>query len=202
MRCAGGPGTSDPGSLHCENYSLSLLVMMAYDLRGFQLSAPAWMDTARFDIVAKIPPGADRRQFELMQQKLLADRFGLKAHFENKDTTVYELTLAKSGVRFKESLEPAAAKPETAWRPPVGGPPRPTMAHVNLKGQSAVELAEFLSNQFGQPVIDATGLGGRYDFAFSFMMEPGGRAAGPEAETGISLIDAACPFKKCIKSVT
>src|SRR5579863_7343653 len=80
MRCTGGPGTTDPGSLTCENYSLSYLVMMAYNLRGFQLSAPNWMETARFNVVAKIPSGADRRQFDSMLQKLLSERFGLRAH--------------------------------------------------------------------------------------------------------------------------
>ncbi len=196
IRCAGGPGTSDPGSLRCENYSLSFLVMMAYNLRGFQLAAPAWMDAARYNVAAKIPPGADRRQFGLMQQNLLAERFGLKVHFEKKDTTVYELTVAKGGPKFKESQEPAAEKPEAAWRPPAGGPPARTRAHVNLKGESVADLANFLSNQLGQPVMDATGLSGRYDYDLSFLMEPGGRAAGPvasngqEPELGISLIDA------------
>lgn len=146
--------------------------------------------------MARIPPGADRRQFGLMQQRLLAERFGLKVHFEKKETTVYELTVAKGGPKFKESQEPAAEKPETAWRPPAGGPPVRTRAHVNLKGDSVADLANFLSNQLGQPVMDATGLSGRYDFDLSFLMEPGGRAAGPvasngpEPELGISLIDA------------
>jgi uncharacterized protein (TIGR03435 family) len=196
MRCAGGPGTSDPGTLTCENYTLSFLVMMAYNLRGFELTAPAWMDTARYNVVAKIPLGADRRRFGLMQQRLLAERFGLKAHFEKKDTTVYELTVTKGGSKLKESEEPASEKPEAAWRPPAGGPPVRTMAHVSRKGDSIGDLANFLSDQLGQPVTDATGLGGRYDYAFSFLMEPGGRAAGPvasngsEPEFGGSLIDA------------
>src|SRR5258708_7906050 len=77
-RCTGGPGSSDPGRLTCENYSLSYLVMMAYNLRNFQLAAPTWMDNARFNITAKLPPGAGRREFELMLQGLLAERFGLK----------------------------------------------------------------------------------------------------------------------------
>jgi uncharacterized protein (TIGR03435 family) len=70
------------------------------------------------------------------------------------------------------------------------------MARVNRKGGSIGDLATFVSNQLGQPVTDATGLVGRYDYAFSFLMEPGGRAAGPvvsngsEPEFGISLIDA------------
>jgi uncharacterized protein (TIGR03435 family) len=193
-RCTGGPGTSDPGSLRCDNFSLSFLVMMAYNLRGFQLNAPAWMDTTRYNIVANIPPGTDRRQFGLMQQRLLAQWFGLQVHFEKKDMAVYELTVGKGGPKLKESQEPAAEKPEAAWRPPAGGPPVRTMAHLERKGDSIADLANFLSNQLGQPVVDTTGLDGRYDYTLSFLMEPGGRAAGPangsEPEFGINIIDA------------
>ena len=184
MRCRGGPGSTDPGLLTCENYSLSYLVMMAYNLHGFQLVAPDWMDAARFNVVAKLPSGSDRRQFDSMLQKLLADRFGLRVHFEKKNMTVYELTLAKSGPRLKESHEPESAKPEAPWRPPAGGPPARMTAHVTRKGDSIAELADFLSNQLGQPVTDATGLAGRYDYEMSFLMEPGGRAAGPVALNG------------------
>jgi len=157
MRCMGGPGTTDPGSLTCENYSLSYLVMMAYNLRSFQLSAPSWMDTTHFDVIAKIPSGTDRRQFDSMQQKLLAQRFGLRVHFEKKDMTVYELTVGKNGPKLKESQEPATAKPQAPWRPPAGGPPGRMTAHVSRKDDSMADLANFLSNQLGQPVADATG---------------------------------------------
>jgi uncharacterized protein (TIGR03435 family) len=184
MRCTGGPGTSDPGTLTCNNYSLSFLVMMAYNLRSFELIAPAWMDDARYNVVAKIPPGVDRRQFGFMQQRLLAERFGLKVHFKKKDMTVYELTVTKGGSKLKESEERASEKSEAAWRPPAGGPPARAMARVSRKGDSIGDLANFLSNQLGQPVTDATGLGGRYDYAFSFLMEPGGRAGGPVASNG------------------
>jgi uncharacterized protein (TIGR03435 family) len=196
MRCHGGPGTTDPGLLTCENYSLSLLVMMAYNLRSYELTVPSWMEAARFNVVSRVPPDTDRRQFGLMQQKLLADRFGLRVHFEKKDMTVYELTAAKGGTKLKESHEPEVAKPEALWKPPAAGPPRRTMAYLNRKGESMAELAYFLSNQLGQPVSDATGLQGRYDYTLSFLMEPGGRAAGPvasnapDADLGPNLVDA------------
>jgi uncharacterized protein (TIGR03435 family) len=195
MRCTGGPGTSDPGALTCENYNLSLLVMMAYDLRGFQLAAPGWMEAARFDVAARIPPDTDARSFRLMQQALLAERFGLKAHFEKKDMTVYELTVGKGGSKLKESQDPAR-KSEALWRPPASGPPARTMASVVRKSEAVSELAAFLSNQLGRPVTDATGLTGRYDYELRFLMEPGGRAAGPlasggqEQEFGTDLIQA------------
>ncbi|MGD0499930.1 MAG: M56 family metallopeptidase [Bryobacteraceae bacterium] len=197
IRCTGGPGTSDPGLLTCENYSLYLLVMMAYNLRSFQLDAPAWMDTVRYNVVARIPPGTDRRQFGLMQQRLLAERWGLQVHFEEKDMTVYELTEAKGGTKLKESQEPSASvKSEAVWRPPASGPPVRIMAYVSRKGDSVADLANFLADQLGRPVRDATGLRDRYDYSLSFLMDPGGRAAGPvtsngsEPEFGVGLIDA------------
>ena len=56
------------------------------------------------------------------------------------------------------------------------------------------DLASLLSDQLGQPVGDATGLNGRYDYSLSFLMDPGGRAATPdevaESESAVSLIDA------------
>jgi uncharacterized protein (TIGR03435 family) len=52
-------------------------------------------------------------------------------------------------------------------------PPARTMARVSRKGDSMAQLADFLSNQLGQPVTDSTGLTARYDYDLSFMMEPG-----------------------------
>ena len=196
MKCTGGPGTSAPGSFTCENYSLTFLVMMAYNLRSYQITAPTWMDTARYNVLARIPPGTDSRQFERMLQRLLAERWGLQVHFEKKDMTVYELSVDKGGPKLKEAQDPLAEKREAIWRPPASGPPVRTMASLNRRGDSVAELASFLSDQLGRPVFDATALAGRYDYTLSFLMEPGGRAAGPvatngaEPEFGINLIDA------------
>src|ERR1700761_5040695 len=50
---SGGPGTRDPGTIVVSNYSLADLVRQAYGIKPYQLSAPAWLASARFDIVAK-----------------------------------------------------------------------------------------------------------------------------------------------------
>jgi uncharacterized protein (TIGR03435 family) len=193
FRCTGGPGTSDPGTLTCTNYALSYLVMMAYHLHQFQLTSPSWMETARYDVTAKIPPGTDTRQFELMQQALLAERFALQCHFGDKAATVYELVVAKGGPKLTPTKETPTEKPLLAWRPPPSGPPRRTKAFINRKGESMPDLATFLSHVLGNPVTDSTGLQGLYDYSFTFEMEPGGRAAGPPEddssgpELGVSL---------------
>lgn len=195
-RCTGGPGTTDPSLLTCINYSLSFLVMMAYDLRNFQLVAPSWMEGARFDVTARVSADASRKEFGIMMQNLLAERFGLKIHYENREMAVFDLVVGKGGSKLKESDEPAAEKPEGPWKPPASGPPARVMAAVTRKNDSAADLAYLLSNFLGQPVTDATGLKGRYDYRFKFMMDPGGRAAGPavsngqDTEFGAGLIEA------------
>jgi uncharacterized protein (TIGR03435 family) len=127
-------------------------------------------------------------------QNLLAERFGLKVHSESRGMSVFDLVVAKGGPKLKESDEPPAEKPDGPWKPPASGPPARVMASVTRKNDSAADLAQLLSNFLGQPVTDATGLKGRYDYQFKFMMEPGGRAAGPEvsndADPGASLIEA------------
>jgi uncharacterized protein (TIGR03435 family) len=182
--CTGGPGTSSPARLTCKKVRLSWLVMMAYNLYGFQLKAPAWMDSALYEISASIPPDTDERQFQAMQQALLAERFGLRVHFEKKELTAYDLTVAKGGSKLTETREPMIEKPGLRWHGPLSGPSIRTMALATKKGESVADLADFLANQLGGPVRDATGLHGRYDYSMSFVMEPGGRAAKESSDPG------------------
>jgi uncharacterized protein (TIGR03435 family) len=193
VQCNGGPGTSAPGILNCQNYSLSFLVMKAYDLRSFQLTAPGWMDTARYDVSATLPPNTGEEEFAAMQQNLLSERFGFRVHFENKEVGVYRLSVSKDGPKLARSEAPAAP-PDSLWRPPVGGPPARTKAHITRKGDTIAELARFLGDQLGRPVLDATGLQDRYDYELDFMMEPGGRATdalvSAEIEPGSTLLNA------------
>src|ERR1035438_10409180 len=51
-----GPGTSSPGQLHGAA-SLKTLLMRAYRLKDYQIGGPAWMDSERYEIAAKIPGG-------------------------------------------------------------------------------------------------------------------------------------------------
>ena len=80
----GGPGTPDPGQLNYSNVSLKNVLMAAYAVKGYQINGPKWLDSERFDIVAKIAPGATKEQFQLMLQNLLAERFKLTLHRETK----------------------------------------------------------------------------------------------------------------------
>jgi len=206
-RISGGPGTADPGRYSCEKCDLYNLVLMAYDLKGYQLTAPEWMRSAGFDITAKVPPVATRDQFRLMLQGLLAERFKLAVHHEQKEMPASELTLTKGGPRLKASTEsPAAESPSAAVAPQLtfdkeGFPILPPGQHfamimengrarVRVAGMSMKDFAIQLAGQTSRPVIDATGLTGTWDFTLSWMAQTL-RANAVDLETSGPTLEAA-----------
>jgi uncharacterized protein (TIGR03435 family) len=82
---SGGPGTNDPGQFSALNTPLWTLLLLAYQTSPYQVIAPDWLRSARFDVVAKVPRGASRKEFGLMLQNLLAERFKLSAHTDHMD---------------------------------------------------------------------------------------------------------------------
>jgi uncharacterized protein (TIGR03435 family) len=119
---SGGPGTNDPGRVHYPFINLKNLLMNAYDVKGFQISGPSWLDTERFDIQATMPPETTKEQFRVMLQNLLAERFGLKVHHETKELPMYSLVVAKGGPKMKESAVPPPDSGEPATPPPLPQP--------------------------------------------------------------------------------
>jgi uncharacterized protein (TIGR03435 family) len=191
MSFHGGPGTDDPGLFTCENWGLSGLITLAYDIQDYQLSGPDWMSTTRFMVSAKIPPGTTNEQFHLMLQNLLAERFKLALHREKKEMQAYSLVVSKNGHKLKQSpaaqlpLDDDPPKPFSASTAnkdengfPILPPGRQPMM-MAIKGGYAVKrfanesmesLAQELAGQLRHPVIDDTGLQGKYDFTMNWIM--------------------------------
>ena len=100
----GGPGSADPARLTYSFSTLRDLLVDAYSVKRSQISgAPNWLDSVRFDIVAKVPEGATKEQAKVMLQNLLAERFKLTLHRETKELPVYALVVAKNGPRLEVS---------------------------------------------------------------------------------------------------
>ena len=81
--------------------SLKLYLGMAYNLRNYQISAPDWMASERWDITAKLPDGSDPKQIPQMLQALLRDRFQIKTHRETRELPVYGLITGKGRLKLK-----------------------------------------------------------------------------------------------------
>ncbi len=187
---SGGPGTSDPGQVKYTGLTLKNLLTTAYRVKVYQISGPSWLDTERYDIIAKMPPETTKEQFALMLQNLLAERFNLTLHHETKDLPLYELVVAKNGSKLKPYVQdPNAPPPPPPGSPPAMGkdgvpsvPPGATMMSVSMTNgvqrmrmiatkQSLSKMADMLANQLGHPVIDKTGLAGEYDYSLEFSPE-------------------------------
>ncbi|MBS1855637.1 MAG: TIGR03435 family protein [Acidobacteria bacterium] len=190
----GGPGTSNPGRIRFTDMPLRALIMRAYDVQSFQVLGPSWMDSERFDVIAKVPGGASREDARVMLQNLLADRFRLKLHKETKEAPVYEMTVAKVGIRMKEAAPAEAAGDHPPGPPPTGEArfrmPRGQLgiqATVNGRmsmrgdGVTMADLAGTLGLPLGRPVVDKTGLTGTYDIQVEF--SPEGIGLGPKGPT-------------------
>ncbi len=195
---SGGPGSSDPARFVCDNCSLSVLVTAAYDLRPNELIAPAWMGSARFDVTAKIAPGATRDQFREMLQNLLVERFKLAYRRETKEMDAFDLVVGKGGFKLHESVDeapgasrenvPARRMGEMSGAAPGGaaGGIVPTnnsggatrSGTSTMRGKMTTErLCVSLARQVQRPVIDATGLTGKYDFDLTWVPGPTSAAA-------------------------
>jgi uncharacterized protein (TIGR03435 family) len=158
---AGGEGSRrekidhTPGSLTMRNVSMKSCLQWAYDVKNFQVSGPGWLETERYDVAGKAADPAPEGQLRLMLQALLADRFKVTLHREEKVLPVYALVVGKSGPKFKES----ETEGDSAFQPGKSG-----KLSASAVRTSMAQLADLLSGPLRIPVIDQTGLKGRYDF--------------------------------------
>jgi uncharacterized protein (TIGR03435 family) len=145
------------------NVSLIGLIHWAYQMPESRiLNAPAWAGSAYFNIEASSDASADEKmahlssdagslEKEMMVRSMLADRFHLVTHAETRELPIYELVVAKSTPKFDD------AKKE-------GTTINHGRAYIHVQGaNSATLLAEELSKEVGRPVVDKTGIAGRYD---------------------------------------
>jgi uncharacterized protein (TIGR03435 family) len=94
-----------PSEFRVTNVPLRLLISLAYRASSYQMvGGPGWIDSERFDIVAKAPAGSTPDQTTLMMRGLLADRFKLKVHTETREVPIYALVLARSDGKLGPKL--------------------------------------------------------------------------------------------------
>jgi uncharacterized protein (TIGR03435 family) len=208
----GGPGTPDPTRVRFSCMNLKGLVSFAYEASGFQISGPSWTEEDRFDIVATVANGTTKEQFRTMLQNLLAERFKLQIHREQKTISLYLLTVGKNGAKLKTSQADAIAdadsepKPRQRMQKDKDGYPRfaPNVTAAGMiseggKIHAAMQaynepvdrLVKTLSAELRAPVKDDTGLKDKYDYAMTWIPEaPGSIPAENQDLAGPSLMNA------------
>ena len=147
---------------------------------------PKWISTDNFDIQANAAGNPTKDQMRLMMQSLLAERFGLKIHFETQQVAALALTPIKPG-KLGPNLRPHAEGPACDAAPdPSVFPGECDVVALFMKdgkdrlGSRNTTLPLIAGavtgpGQLGRPVIDGTGLSGRFDFQIEWVPDvPGG----------------------------
>ena len=161
------------------NMPFGALVLTAYNITVRQLSGPGEFLSERYDVAAKAEHPVKPPEMLRMLQNLLQERFRLVLRRESKEVPVYELTVARGGLKLKETRLPESAVPRT---PVLAGGAEPQSGHLIFTNESMPDLAWALSRMAGigdRIVVDRTGLKGRYDFELQFERDRP-PAAGPD----------------------
>lgn len=158
------------GTLQATNLYLKSIITSAYGVReGLISGLPAWAETARFDIHAKVVDvdpkqfnGMSRSQRQAMIAALLLDRFHLKVHTAIRTLPVYELVIAKEGPKFSEKVPPSVDTNERKGTI-ASGKVSVTKNEFTANDAAMLTLSSFLAETLDRTVIDKTGLTGRYN---------------------------------------
>lgn len=144
---------------------------------------PSWIDSDRWDIVANAPAGTDRDQLRTMLRNLLIDRFELVARRETRQVPAYSLVVARADRRLGPQMRPSSADCDAlgaAFRA-SGAPPSPNAPVCGRRsGEGRIwgtgilvpELVATLIPSAGRPIVDATGLTGRFDLDVKWTPDP------------------------------
>ncbi len=156
---------------------------------------PSWMESDHFDVVAKTPSSTAPETAKVMLQGLLADRFKLKTHYDNKPLPVYVLTTGSGQPKLKESTtatSPGCERSATADRSLTF-----STSVISCHNATMGELTEQLQQYGGGwledvPVMDLTKLEGQWDFTLRFVGNGPASAGAAMAAGGdaTSLFDA------------
>jgi bla regulator protein blaR1 len=183
------------GALTSRATSLRMVVAAAYGVQATRvIGGPAWIDTPLYDIVARsdrFGAGHDgaRADYRHMIQALLTSRFGLLAHRDTQQLSAYALRVDENGPKLKAASAEASSDASGNWRAGFKITPGVLIA-------SAVDvnmLTGMIDRQLGKPVLNKTGLTGRYDFTLTGALSAQSLPALLHEQLGLNIEPAVAP---------
>jgi len=145
------------------NTSVVNLITFAYDVQQKQIvGGPDWLSSDKFDVdgVPDVPGTPDPAQLKMLVQKLLADRFQLKFHRDTKEMSAYVLTVAKNGPKLEKSQGDPNGLPSLFFR---------QLGVLTVINATMADFAQVMQGAvFDRPVVDQTGLQGKWDFTLKW----------------------------------
>ena len=180
--------SSPPHSSRFEatNLPIKSLIQIAYGYDAPVVGAPDWTANTFYDILAHSDEAADAKLAKLTDNEvrlekrnairvLLGERLGLKTHFETRNSAIYNLVVAKGGVKMQ--VVPSPPPPQDG-ETPAAPPPANVQARGSQHGLEFIgsnasmrAIAAPLSAMVEMPVVDKTGLTGTYNYTLQFGRE-------------------------------
>jgi uncharacterized protein (TIGR03435 family) len=151
------------GRFSASATTLKFLLEWAYGIQPSQhTGGPSWMDTDRYDIVAKAEGNPTDAQMEQMVRTLLVDRFKLKFHRESKELSAYVMSVGKTAPKLYPPKEGELHSLNVV--PRMGVDQKPASYHVIATRFSLTQLSDTFARQLGNIIVNKTGLDGDFDF--------------------------------------
>ena len=145
------------------NASLRELITFAYEIHPRQVTGgPAWLETEKYDLVARadVEGMPSYKQLRTMLRKLLADRFQLNFHREQKELTVYTIVPGKTGPKLTSSDGDPNGLPSLGFR---------GLGSLYARNANMSDFAGLMQTLvLDRPVVDRSGVSGRYDFTLNW----------------------------------
>ena len=190
------PGTSESGGfmpggrVELRATTMLDLITISYGVEpAMVVGGPTWLNSDKFDVIAKAPAAASEANLQAMLKALLADRFKLVARPDTREMMVYVLTVGKNGTKLRPAANPGPSKTSRGEGDPS------INNHLKCESFTMADLIELLPqvarNYVDHPVVDKTGLEGAYDFQLDWMGIGPYRAAkaNPDGPPPFSLFD-------------
>jgi len=158
-------GRGGPNMFTTTNTTLNDLITFAWEIHVRQIAnGPSWLESEKFDVTAKFEQSGTPNvtQLRTMVQKLIGERFGLAFHKEKRELPAYVMTVVKSGHKLTTN-ESGGLLPGFGGRGPGA---------VGARNSTMADFATFLQSRLlDRPVVDQTGLTGKFDFQFQWRPE-------------------------------
>jgi uncharacterized protein (TIGR03435 family) len=207
------------GRYELTNATMVDLIRTAYGVDADKvLSGPSWLESDRFDVIAKAPPRATPESVKLMLQALLADRFKLVLHKDTHPLTTYALSLSKGGPKLQETdgsgdtgckmtIQQANPAQAAANQAAIqnGGPivlnvatflytcHNMTMEAFAEQMHTMIVAQTYIGNN---PTVNQTGLRGAWDFDFKYTQKP------PNTNATVTTVNGVQPVTVSGQSIT
>jgi uncharacterized protein (TIGR03435 family) len=151
------------------NATVRDLINLAYWLHPKQVTGgPPWMESAKYDMAGKpdAPGQPNVDQMKVMIQKLLADRFQLKFHWEKRELPAYAVRITKAGAKIIRSQDDPKGLPGFYFGRAASG------TALTFRNSPMSQVTAVLQNFLDKPVVDQSGLSEKYDFTLTFTLDP------------------------------